>query len=92
MRRIHLSTLALAVSALLLAACEPEPGSTKWCEAMAEKPKSEWTLEDGKTYATHCIIDSTTIGSEAWCEKLEEKDKEDWTAGEAADYAKHCVI
>ena len=84
--------LVLIPIVLLLSACEPEPGTAKWCEAMQEKPKTEWSIEDGKTYASRCVIDSRTIGSKEWCEKLEEKDKEDWTAGEAADYAKHCVI
>lgn len=77
---------------LLLAACAPEPGTEKWCAMMDEKSKSEWTLDDGKVYASRCVLDSRTIGSEEWCEKLEEKPKEDWTAGEAADYAQHCVI
>ena len=82
----------LMIVSLILVACEPGPGTEKWCLAMNEKPKSEWSLDDGKTYASRCVMDSRTIGSEAWCEKLEEKDKEDWTAGEAADYAQHCVI
>ena len=60
--------------------------------ALDERPKSEWSLDEAKTYASRCVVDSRTIGSDAWCEKLEEKDKEDWTAGEAADYARHCVI
>jgi hypothetical protein len=88
MRRLAL----LAPAILVLAACEPKPGTAKWCQALEDKPKSEWSLEDGKTYASRCVIDSRTIGSQEWCEKLEEKAKEDWTAGEAADYAKHCVI
>lgn len=88
MRRIAL----IAFTALLLTACEPEPGTAKWCAAMDEKPKSEWSFDEGKTYASRCVLDSRTIGSEEWCKKLEEKDKEDWTAGEAKDYAQHCVI
>ena len=85
-------TIALVSVALLLAACEPEPGTERWCKAMDEKPKSDWSLDDAGTYASRCVMDSRTIGSEEWCAKLEEKDKEDWTAGEAADYAQHCVI
>ncbi len=89
---MRLPLTLLGATALLLAACEPEPGTEAWCEAMSEKPKSEWSFEDGKTYASRCVIDSRTIGSEEWCADLEKKDKEDWTAGEAADYAKHCVL
>ncbi len=78
--------------AALLAACAPEPGTERWCAMMDEKSKSDWTLDEGKTYASRCVFESRTIGSEEWCEDLEKKDKEDWTTGEAADYAKHCVI
>ena len=76
----------------LLAACSVEPGSEKWCAQMDETSKSEWTMDDAKTYASRCVIDSRTIGSEDWCAKVDEKDKGDWTTSEAADYAKHCVM
>ena len=76
----------------LLAACSVEPGSEKWCAQMDETSKSEWTMDDAKTYASRCVIDSRTIGSEEWCAKLDEKDKGEWTTSEAADYAKHCVM
>lgn len=78
--------------ALILAGCQPEVGSQKWCDQLAEKPKTEWSLSEAKDYASHCLVESTTIGSEAWCKKLEDKPKGDWTASEAADYAKHCVV
>ncbi|MEJ2535421.1 MAG: DUF3012 domain-containing protein [Gammaproteobacteria bacterium] len=91
MRRLAPIAALIAIP-FLLTACAPEPGTAKWCGMMDDKPKSEWSMDDGKTYASRCVIDSRTIGSEAWCEKLEEKPKEDWTAGEAADYAKHCVL
>lgn len=84
--------IALIASVLFLSACSVEPGSEKWCAQMEEKSKTEWTFDEGKTYASHCLIDSRTIGSEAWCAELEEKPKADWTAGEAADYAKNCVM
>ncbi len=77
---------------LLLSACSVEPGSEKWCAAKKEQPKSEWSASDAKTFATNCLLESTTIGSEKWCEDLSGKPKGDWTADEAAAYAKHCVI
>ena len=80
------------VSILLLSACSVEPGSEQWCAQMEDKSKTEWTFDEGTTYASHCLIDSMTIGSESWCAELEDKPKADWTAGEAADYAKHCVM
>lgn len=87
-----LRPLLLAAVALTVAACSAEPGSERWCEAKKEQPKSEWSLDDATTFASHCLIDSLTVGSEAWCENMKEKPKGDWTADQAASYAKHCVI
>ena len=69
-----------------------KPGSVKWCEAKKAQPKSEWSGEDAKNYASHCVFDSRTIGSEEWCKKLADKPKGDWTTSETGDYAKHCII
>ena len=85
------TTITLGI-VLLVSACSAEPGSEKWCTAMKEKPKSEWTLEEGKTYASRCVLESRTIGSEEWCADLKDKPKGDWTADEAASYTKHCVM
>ncbi len=85
-------TAIIVTTALLLTACSADPGSEAWCTAKKEQPKSEWSADDAKTYARHCVLESQTIGSEAWCEDLEETPKGDWTASEAADYAKHCVM
>lgn len=86
----HLATLSTLA---LLAACgSQDPGSEKWCEAKQALPKSQWSMEDAKTYATNCMVDSTTIGSEAWCEKMKQKDTGDLTVEEAADMAKYCII
>ena len=90
MRTVTLSLLL--VSTFALAGCEPKVGSERWCENLAEKPKSEWSLAEAGDYTRHCLIETTTIGSEAWCERMDDKDKGDWTASEAADYAKHCVV
>ena len=84
--------LLIAVACFSLAACGGGPGSEKWCQEKKDQPKSQWTGEDAKTFAQHCILDSTTIGSEDWCAKLDDKDKGEWTTSEAADYAKHCVM
>lgn len=40
-----------------LAACAPEVGSERWCKAMADKPKGEWTANEALAYAEHCLID-----------------------------------
>jgi hypothetical protein len=85
-------TLIVALCTLVLAACSAEPGSATWCDQKREQPKSEWTLEDATTFASHCLIDSLTVGSEAWCANLKEKPKGEWTADEAASFARYCVI
>lgn len=51
MRRI-----ALIAAALLLAACQPEVGSPKWCERMEKKGKSDWTLNEASDYAAYCVL------------------------------------
>ena len=76
----------------LLGACGGGPGTEKWCAEKKAQPKGEWSMEDAKTYAAKCVVESTTIGSEAWCEKMKAKDKGDLTMEEAADITKHCII
>ncbi|MEM7001511.1 MAG: DUF3012 domain-containing protein [Pseudomonadota bacterium] len=50
------SCLVLLVG--LLASCAPEVGSEAWCDAMAEKPKGDWTVNEGIDFAKHCVIRS----------------------------------
>jgi hypothetical protein len=45
------------LAALLLAACAPEVGSERWCEAMREKPRDDWTANEALDFARHCIIE-----------------------------------
>ena len=90
-RKIALSMVVVA-GVSLLGACMDKPGSAGWCEGMSAKSKGEWTGDEAKTYATHCVLDSTTIGSEAWCSNLNETPKGEWTTQEVADYAKYCVV
>ncbi len=48
--------LSVAALALALAACAPEVGSDRWCEAMGDKPKGDWTANDATAYAKHCVL------------------------------------
>jgi hypothetical protein len=53
------STVLLATLAALaigLAACAPEVGSPRWCEAMKEKPRGDWSANDALEYARSCVI------------------------------------
>ena len=87
MRRILMIT-----SMLVLAGCSAEPGSEKWCEQKKEQSKTEWTSSDAVTFASNCLLDSTTIGSKEWCEDMSDKPKGEWTADETASYTKYCII
>lgn len=58
MTPIHtIRSIALSLSLLtLLAACSPEVGSEKWCSAMDNKPKGDWTANEATDYAKHCLF------------------------------------
>ena len=47
--------MMLSLSAVL-AGCAPEVGSEKWCEALKEKPKGDWTANELKDFTAHCIF------------------------------------
>ncbi len=55
--RTILTSLALVAAVVGLSGCAPEVGSERWCEAMAEKPKGDWTANEALDYAEHCLID-----------------------------------
>jgi hypothetical protein len=46
----------VAVVSLALSACAPKVGSERWCEAMGEQPKGEWSANDAAAYAKHCVL------------------------------------
>jgi Protein of unknown function (DUF3012) len=49
--------LAALGVAILLAACSPEIGSERWCGAMRDKPRGDWSANEALEYARSCIID-----------------------------------
>jgi hypothetical protein len=51
-----LMSLAVFGIAALLAACDPEVGSDRWCEKMVDTPKGDWSANDAKAFAQHCIF------------------------------------
>mgnify|MGYP001594927848 CR=1 FL=1 len=55
--RNQLTKLAAIATFVTLSGCAPEVGSERWCEAMAEKPKGNWTANEALAYAEHCLID-----------------------------------
>lgn len=48
--------LALLFVAGALTACSPEVGSEEWCAEMKDKPKGDWTANEAKDFAKHCIL------------------------------------
>jgi len=76
----------------LLGTCADKLGSKGGCEDVSAKSKGEWTRDEAKTCAAHCVPESTTIGSEVWCENLKQTPKGYWTTQKVADYAKYCVV
>ena len=52
-----LLALILIAACAGLTGCAPEVGSERWCGAMEEKPKGDWTANEALAYAEHCLID-----------------------------------
>lgn len=55
---MKLAALILLATSLLLTGCAPEVGSKKWCEQLENKPKGDWSANEAKDYAKHCIFRS----------------------------------
>jgi len=45
--------LALTVS---LTGCAPEVGSEKWCAALKDKPKADWSANEAADFTKNCIL------------------------------------
>ncbi len=46
----------ILVVALQLLGCSVEIGSEAWCSDLKEKPKGEWSMNEVKDYAKHCLL------------------------------------
>lgn len=53
-----LTTLTLLLLASLCAGCAPEVGTEKWCEKIKDKPNGEWTANEAKAFAKHCVFEN----------------------------------
>jgi hypothetical protein len=42
--------------AVWLSACAPEIGSPRWCEAMREKARGDWTANEALEFARSCVL------------------------------------
>lgn len=48
----------LVVLGTQLFACSAEVGSEKWCSHLDAKAKGDWTMNEAKGYARHCLFKS----------------------------------
>lgn len=48
--------LLLTITAAVAGGCAPEVGSERWCNAMGEKPKADWTAREATDYTKHCVF------------------------------------
>jgi hypothetical protein len=48
--------LLLSCVIALMGGCAPEVGSDRWCENLKAKPKGDWSANEAKDFARHCIF------------------------------------
>jgi hypothetical protein len=51
-----LGILAVLAGCVMLASCAPKVGSPRWCEAMKQKPRGDWTANEALDFARHCVM------------------------------------
>jgi hypothetical protein len=56
-RTISVSAVAAFMLLVSLAGCEPEVGSERWCEAMRDKPRGDWTANEALDFTRHCLFE-----------------------------------
>ena len=59
--RVRVATMALravviASLVVAVAACAAEIGSKRWCAAMRDKARGDWTANEALDYARHCVL------------------------------------
>jgi hypothetical protein len=54
--RVAAAGLVFVVSLLALS-CSPSVGSDAWCKKMNETPKGDWTANQARDYAKHCLFE-----------------------------------
>jgi len=54
--RLCAALLVVTFAMAPLAACSPEVGSKEWCADLKEKSKADWTANEAKDFAKHCIL------------------------------------
>lgn len=54
--RAFRGAMILLGMAAWLSACAPEVGSPRWCEAMREKARGDWTANEALEFARSCVL------------------------------------
>jgi len=54
--RVIMRAAAWMAMAAWLCGCAPEVGSPRWCEAMREKPRGDWTANEALEFARSCVL------------------------------------
>jgi Protein of unknown function (DUF3012) len=50
--------VALWLLLYVAAGCSPKVGSDAWCRKMHDTPKADWSANDAREFAKHCIFKS----------------------------------
>lgn len=53
-----MKVLTTLVVLMLICGCAPEVGTKEWCEDIDKKSKGDWSANDAKAYAEHCIFNT----------------------------------
>ena len=48
------------LATMFLVAGAPEVGTEKWCEKMDDTPNGDWSVNEAKDYAKHCVMGNYT--------------------------------
>ncbi len=56
MLRYRLPLLVALAAFVLVGACSPEVGTKEWCADIQEKPKGDWSVNEAKDFAKHCVL------------------------------------
>jgi hypothetical protein len=51
-----LASIFILLIGFSLSACSPKVGSKEWCAAMKKKDKGDWTANEVRDFAKHCVF------------------------------------
>jgi pantoate kinase len=51
-----LRLLLTSLLSISLMGCVAEVGSERWCKQLEKKPKGDWSMNEAKDFAKHCLL------------------------------------